>query len=202
MRVCSKCGEEKADALFVWFDGILYGEAKRCLTCRSPAAKARARRLPPDVPDPRFMIRRHAVARFHERVRPDLRGYLACLFEMIRLMEHAPFQTEPPDWYKVGTYEGYYSFQRGYLMVSPDIAFPLSAYGGEWSSRRVPVEQRKPETTMVGTVLTRVPLVPASGPEDWPAWVAQINRGVELRRAQSEAYRQAKREANSLSRTL
>lgn len=122
MRECSKCHEEKPDAEFVWDDGRLLGFAKRCKLCRATSVRV----LPPWHIHPRYRIQRHAIARFHERVRPDLAGYTATVQEMIRMMADAELTDEPPAWY--GVRQGQHG--RGYLLVAPGVIFCLADYRG------------------------------------------------------------------------
>lgn len=202
MRECSKCHEMKDDAEFVWDDGLLLGMGTRCKTCRERrrncpdclriraaagqvfsrkkhplrCPRCQAERLPPGVPVARFPVRRHAVARFHERMRPDLARYNDALHAMFALMEDAELSATPQYWYREVPYDGYESFRRGYLHVADGAMFSLSDYGEKG--------------TQVATVLTGPgflmpdPLVPA------PEWVEGIHAAQMRRYARRGQYRE------------
>lgn len=203
-RVCSKCGIPKPLADFEWDDGLLKGHGSRCALCRSrkrncpdclelqsrpynrrsaqrPRCEAcRELRRPPGVPKERYRIRRHAIARFHERMRPDIAFYNEALWEMIRLMETAEWTLEPPPWFNsAAKYEGHDSFQRGWLHVAPGAAFTLSAYG---------------DRVMVSTVMTGPEYELPEPVEPQPPWVESIHRTDAANHAAAEANREAMRE--------
>lgn len=149
--ICAKCERDLPDEMFVWDDGILKGIAKRCDDCRAhrhcpdcEAARGKkcamhmAEHRKPGLLPARFPMRNHAVERFQERVRPDIRKKSEAAEEMINLMYEAPHSDAPPPWYtEIRTP----AWSRGYLLINDDMAFALSWYGDRG--------------TMVSTVLLR-----------------------------------------------
>lgn len=201
MPVCTKCKEEKPDAEFVWDDGIRLGVTGRCKTCRAGARacpdclrlraergrvkrgkklilcdRHQQERLPPGVPLPRFPVRRHAVARFGERMRPDILIYREALHVMLVMMEDAEHSDAPQDWYQEASYDGWRSFKRGYLHVADGAMFSLSTYGGKG--------------IQVATVLTSPDYVPAPAPPDPAPYIALIHETQARRYQRSEEYRE------------
>lgn len=203
MRECTKCHETKDDAEFVWDDGLLLGMGTRCKACRErrkncpdclrlrAAAgqvykrrstkrllrcdRCTAERLPPGVPLARYPVRRHAVARFAERMRPDLARYNDALFAMFRLMVDAELSDEPQGWYHEVPYAGFESFRRGYLHVTDGAMFSLSDYGSKG--------------VQVATVLTSQHYVTPE-PLDPPApWVQFIHDARDRQYERRDRYR-------------
>lgn len=201
MKVCTKCHEEKPDAEFVWDDGLLLGFGTRCKECRARkrncpdcvalwggkhySRKSRAPRCescgglrrPPGVPAPRFLIRRHAVARFAERMRPDIERYGDALHEMFRLMEDAEHSEEPQHWYREAPYDGFVTFRRGYLHVADGAMFSLSDYGDG-------------KGVQVSTVLTGPEFVMPDALDPAPGWVAEIHEIRKRQYARRAQYRE------------
>lgn len=146
--VCPKCGETKRNVEFLWDDGLNIGVAKRCKACRTKCTECtRAKRCPkheaeyrgPMFPPARFAVRPHAVRRFIERVRPDLRGP-AAVFEMLTLALEAEHVQDAPGWLYADN-EGRRQYHRGYLRISDDMVFALGDY--------------RTKGVMISTVLTR-----------------------------------------------
>lgn len=181
MLVCKKCGEPKPDGEFLTKKGE---PSKRCNDCRAPCPdcaalakmklgpggkrrkvqrcqRCRDASRPPGWPEERFPIKRHAVARYHERVRPDIGAYVECLRLLLVAMEVAEWSQEPPGWYAPMAYAGHKPFQRGYLMLHPGVIAPLSSYGSSG--------------VRVSTVLTVPGLVVLERRGDAPAWVEKIH---------------------------
>lgn len=69
-------------------------------------------------------ISRHAVIRFMERVRPDLKRMAEARFEMEALMRDAE-RVGRPDWIDANDL-AHAGTHRGYLLVMPGIVFCLS----------------------------------------------------------------------------
>lgn len=139
--ICSKCGEDKPEVEFLWDDGHRLGFAKRCKACRSPCPdckrtgtkrwlceKHRAEWRGPVFPSFRYGLRGHAVTRFIERVRPDLRPPAARM-EMLTLAQTAIETRETPAFVSNRDTRGA-RHHRGYLVVSEGVVFALSKYGG------------------------------------------------------------------------
>lgn len=97
----------------------------------------------PGLPPTRFRVRGHALARFRERVRPDL-TFAGAWEEMVRLMVEAPLSAEPPSWCESQPQ----AHNRGYLLVAPGVCFVLSNY------QRPNTEVPRGGATQVATVLT------------------------------------------------
>lgn len=199
MKVCSKCGEEKPDAEFVWDDGILLGEGKRCRECRADRARHcpdcrgqhrcvahRGTQWPGPVHEyvaMRYPVKAHALARFWERVRPDIEKYAVTRVEMARMMEDAPLSMVPQEWYDEKNPPGDEApFKRGYLHVADGVMFALADYRGNG--------------VMVSTVLTRDGLeTPEAVP--MPKWVASIHDGTAKRIVANQRRRERRARACS-----
>lgn len=133
----------------------------------------------PGVPRilPRYPVRAHAVARFHERVRPDLERYQETLDEMVRLMADAPLTLEPPSWYAPAVSPSD-PFKRGFLHAADGVVFTLADYRGKG--------------VRVSTVLTRDGLEIPEALSPVPRWVVAIHLG-RIQRIASEARRRERR---------
>lgn len=199
MQECSKCGEPKPDGEFLTKLGA---RSRRCNACRGPCPdcerlrqgksrkkvtvrceRCREAARPPGWPKERFPIKRHAIARFHDRVRPDLSSYRECVYEMLVMMETAPWSDDPPSWYPARRYEGTLPFRRGYLTPVEGVLFALSAYGVKG--------------VQVATVMVSDDFVPPeAGPR--PQWVEDIY-AADRRRDVENAAKRARRAERRLA---
>lgn len=138
IRRCSKCRRLRLRRAFRWRDrNGNTGYGRRCDRCR----RSSRRHGPLWLGEPRYRIRRHAVERYRERVRPEL-GFAAARTEMLERMAAAPLVgwDERPRWVQ-GSYHPRF---RGFLLISEDVVFCLRNYG-----------TREEERVMVSTVLSR-----------------------------------------------
>jgi hypothetical protein len=121
VRRCSRCQHLRPWWFFRWRDRTgRTGFALRCGKCR----RQRGYQRHPDLPQPRYWIREHAIARYRERVRPELTRSRA-RDEMIRLMVDATLVSEPPAWIQEPRRK---RVAAGYLVVRHDLVFCLRYY--------------------------------------------------------------------------
>lgn len=123
---CKLCRRWRWWPAFVWRDKSgNAGVSRRCHGCRGRGY----RRNPALPPVERYRIRPHAVRRYIQRCRPELK-YTEARDEMIMLMEGAPFlpPTDAPPWCRPPAYLGKKPTNIGFLLIDPDTVFALSRY--------------------------------------------------------------------------
>lgn len=190
--ICAKCERDLPDELFVWDDGILKGIAKRCDDCRahrhcpdceaargSKCERHRLEHRKPGLLPARYPIRHHAVERFQQRVRPDIRKMVDAAEEMITLMYEAEHVDSPPAWYREIIKP---RWSRGYLVINDDMLFALSDYDKRGTMVSTVLLRSLAEGQAAARRLERYPKSlqkkPGPKPSDWLAAIETAGRRI------------------------